>query len=77
VPAFGLLARNEAGQSLVPNGDNRYHAILGNDGPAYFVNPSSLAPALIALGAKVQIFGPEERRRGRGGEVLRRPATVH
>ena len=59
---FGLLARNEAGQSLVPNGDNRYHAILGNDGPAYFVNPSSLAPALIALGAKVRIFGPEGAR---------------
>ena len=59
---FGLLARNEAGQSLVPNGDNRYHAILGNDGPAYFVNPSSLAPALIALGAKVKIFGPEGAR---------------
>lgn len=55
---FGLLARNEAGQPLVPNGDNRYHAILGNDGPALFVNPSSLAPALIALGAKVRIFGP-------------------
>jgi len=55
---FGLLARNEAGQSLVPNGDNRYHAILGNEGPAYFVNPSSLAPALIALDASVQIFGP-------------------
>ena len=55
---FGLLARNEAGQTLVPNGDNRYHAILGNEGPAYFVNPSSLAPALIALAARIQIFGP-------------------
>ncbi len=59
---FGLLARNDAGQALVPSGDNRYHAILGNKGPALFVNPSSLAPALIALAAKVQIFGPDGAR---------------
>ncbi len=56
---FGLLARGQDGKSLVPNGDNRYHAILGNSGPAYFLNPSSLAPALVALGARVRILGPE------------------
>lgn len=56
---FGLLAKDENGKSLVVEGDNRYHAILGNSGPAYFVNPSSLAPALIALGAKVRLFGPQ------------------
>lgn len=55
---FGLLAKDEKGQSLVPNGDNRYHAIFANDGPAYFVSPSSLAPALIALEAKVTLHGP-------------------
>ncbi len=54
---FGLLATQNGG-SMVEQGDNRYHAILGNTGPAYFVNPSSLAPALIALGAKVMVFGP-------------------
>lgn len=59
---FGLLARDAKGQPLVPRGDNRYHAILGNDGPAYFVNPSSLAPALIALGARARIFGPKGAR---------------
>lgn len=59
---FGLLAKSENGQPLVPNGENRYHAILGNGGPAYFVNPSSLAPALIALNAKVRIFGPQGQR---------------
>jgi xanthine dehydrogenase YagS FAD-binding subunit len=59
---FGLLARDENGQSLVPQGENRYHAILGNAGPAYFVNASSLAPALIALGAKVRLFGPNGQR---------------
>ena len=55
---FGLLARDAQGRSLVPDGDNRYHAILGNDGPAYFVSPSSLAPPLIALGANVTLHGP-------------------
>ena len=54
---FGLLAKDENGESLVTKGDNRYHAILGNGGPAYFVNPSSLAPALIALGATARLFG--------------------
>ncbi len=53
---FGLLAM-QGGRSMVLEGDNRYHAILGNSGPAYFVHASSLAPALIALGAKMRIFG--------------------
>jgi xanthine dehydrogenase YagS FAD-binding subunit len=55
---FGLLAMRD-GKSLVTSGDNRYHAILGNTGPAYFVNPSSLAPALITLGARLQILGAQ------------------
>ncbi len=59
---FGLLAKDESGNALVPNGDNRYHAILGNDGEAKFVNPSSLAPAFIALNAKIKIFGPAGER---------------
>jgi xanthine dehydrogenase YagS FAD-binding subunit len=56
---FGLLALDKAGKSLVPGGENKYHAILGNDGPAYFVSPSTVAPALIALGAKVSLTGPQ------------------
>ncbi len=59
---FGVLAKDESGKALVPNGDNRYHAILGNDGEAKFVNPSSLAPALIALAAKIKVFGPKGAR---------------
>ena len=54
---FGLLA-TQNGKPLVPEGDNRYHAILGNNGPAYFVSPSGLAPILIALNAKVKLRGP-------------------
>lgn len=59
---FGLLAKDESGQPLVPNGDNRYHAILGNDGPALYVHPSTLAPLLISLMAKVKIHGPKGTR---------------
>jgi len=60
---FGLLARDAKGKPLVPGGDNRYHAILGNAGPAYFVNVSSLAPVLIALGAELEIVGARGARK--------------
>jgi xanthine dehydrogenase YagS FAD-binding subunit len=52
---YGLLAKGPNGESLVPNGDNRYHAIFGNRGPAYFVSASSFGPALAALGASVKL----------------------
>ena len=58
---FGLLAQKD-GKSMVLEGDNRYHAILGNDGPAYFVSPSTVAPVLIAYNAVVQILGPRGMR---------------
>lgn len=56
----GLLAMQD-GKSLVVNGENKYHAILG-DGPGYFVSASSLGPALIALNAKVNVVGPRGKR---------------
>jgi len=58
---LGLLAMKD-GKSLVAEGDNRYHAIFA-DGPAYFVSASSLAPALVALNARVKLMsakGPRE-----------------
>jgi len=58
---FGLLAMKD-GKSLVPNGENKYHAILGNSGPAYFVSASSLGPALIALGAKLKLVSAKGTR---------------
>jgi xanthine dehydrogenase YagS FAD-binding subunit len=59
---FGLLAQKD-GKSMAAEGDNRYHAILGNDGPAYFVQPSTLVPLLVAVGAQVTLFGPAGERR--------------
>lgn len=52
----GLLAKQG---TMVVDGDNRYHAILGNRGPAKFVNPSRLAPAMISLGARIRVVGPK------------------
>ena len=56
---YGILAMKD-GKSLVPGGENKYHGIFG--GPAYFVSPSSLGPALIALGAKVTLANAAGKR---------------
>ncbi len=55
---FGLLALDASGKSLVEQGDNRYHAIFGNSGPAKFISPSSLGPVLLALDGRIHIEGP-------------------
>ena len=52
---FGLLGLDKDGKPLIPGGENKYHAILGNGGPAYFVSASSLGPPLVALGAKIRL----------------------
>ena len=44
------------------DGNSRYHAIMGGS-PCYIVHPSDVAPALIALGASVQIQGADGRRK--------------
>jgi xanthine dehydrogenase YagS FAD-binding subunit len=59
---FGLFPKDESGTELVSGGENRYHAILGNDGPAKFVSPSTVVPALIAYGASIRIVGPKGMR---------------
>ena len=55
---YGLLGI-ENGESLPELGDNRYHAIFGNDGPAKFVSASRFAPGLITLGTQVRVIGPQ------------------
>ena len=58
---YGLLALGPDGRSMVADGDNRYHAIFP-EGEARFVNPSSLAPLLVALGAEATVSGPDGER---------------
>jgi xanthine dehydrogenase YagS FAD-binding subunit len=53
---MGLLPKAPSGKSMVVEGDNRYAAVLGNDGPAYFVSPSTIAPVLIAYGATIRLY---------------------
>ena len=57
----GLLAMKD-GKSLIREGDNRYHAIFMTDGNALYVNPSSLATPLVALGATATILGAKGER---------------
>jgi xanthine dehydrogenase YagS FAD-binding subunit len=42
-------------------GENKYNAILGG-GPSYIVHPSDLAPMLMALGAQLNVTGPQGKR---------------
>ncbi len=59
---FGLLPKDDNGKDLVEPGENRYHAIFGNSGPAKFVSPSTIVPILIAYKATVRIEGPKGKR---------------
>ncbi|MCY4187751.1 MAG: FAD binding domain-containing protein [Bryobacterales bacterium] len=72
---YGLLAMHE-GKPLVPSGENRYHAILGNQGPAYFVSASSLAPVLISLGARAAVTGPDGERSLAVADLFQIPAAA-
>lgn len=44
------------------DGENQYHAIFTQAHPCVIVNPSTLAPALIALGASANVLGPKGKR---------------
>src|ERR1043166_1897981 len=59
---LGLVGK-DAASAPARNGENRYHAIFGNDGAAIFVSPSSLGPALIALGAVMTVAGAKGKKR--------------
>jgi xanthine dehydrogenase YagS FAD-binding subunit len=72
---MGLLPKTADGKSMVVEGDNRYHAILGNEGPAYFVSPSTIAPMLVAYGARMRIAGPEGERELALEKFFRIPAS--
>jgi xanthine dehydrogenase YagS FAD-binding subunit len=59
---LGLLPKDESGKELVAAGENRYHAILGNQGTAKFVSPSTVVPILIAYGTKIRLEGAKGKR---------------
>jgi xanthine dehydrogenase YagS FAD-binding subunit len=71
---FGLFGK-QGDASLVRDGDNRYHAIFGNSGPALFVSPSSIGPALVALGASLSAVSSQGTRMITAGEFFRTPRS--
>ncbi|MFQ5628118.1 MAG: FAD binding domain-containing protein [bacterium] len=56
--AYDCLKKGGA-KCFAAEGLNKYNAILGG-GPSFIVHPSDAAPALIALGARIELLGPEE-----------------
>ena len=71
---MGLFGTHD-GKSVVPDSDNRYHAIFGNRGPAYFVNPSSLAPGLLALDATMTAQGSSGSREIKASDFFQTPKS--
>ena len=69
----GLLGLHN-GKSLVAEGENKYHAIFPQ-GNAMFVSASSLAPALIALGAHIQIASASGNREVEAAKFFVAPAS--
>ena len=56
-----VCSKKEGSRCFARTGLNKNHAIFGG-GPCYIVHPSDSAPALQALGAWLEIFGPEGER---------------
>lgn len=71
---FGLFG-TEDGKALIPDGDNRYHAIFGNAGSAKFVHASSFAPLLIALGASVTLKDSKGERTANAADFFATPKS--
>lgn len=71
---LGLLGVKD-GKSLIETGENRYHAIFANSGPAKFVHASSLAPGFIALGATMHVQGPKGERKVAAADFFTAPKT--
>ncbi len=58
------------------DGENRYHAVFTQGHPCVIVHPSTLAPALIALGAKAAVLGPRGKRTIELAKFFHAPASA-
>jgi xanthine dehydrogenase YagS FAD-binding subunit len=54
--------RKGGGTCYAAEGENQFHCIFGSGGRCYIVHPSDTAPALVALGAELEIAGAEGHR---------------
>ncbi|HEY7155126.1 MAG TPA: xanthine dehydrogenase family protein subunit M [Gemmataceae bacterium] len=58
------------------DGENRYHAIFTQGHKCVIVSPSTLAPALIALGASAEVMGPKGKRTLKLADFFRAPNSA-
>src|SRR5947209_19496748 len=58
------------------DGENRYHAVFTKGHKCVIVNPSTLAPALIALAATADVLGPKGKRTVKLSEFFHAPASA-
>ena len=56
-------------------GENQYHAVFTKGHPCVIVNPSTLAPVLIALGASAEVQGPKGKRTVPLAEFFKAPTS--
>lgn len=54
--------RKGGGTCFAAVGENQFHALFGASGTCFIVYPSDTAPPLVALGAELQISGPDGKR---------------
>jgi len=57
------------------DGENRYHAVFTQGHKCVIVNPSTLAPVLIALGATADVIGPKGKRQVKLDKFFHAPST--
>ncbi len=57
------------------DGENRYHAVFTHGHKCVIVSPSTLAPALIALGATAEVLGPKGKRTVELAKFFRAPQS--
>jgi xanthine dehydrogenase YagS FAD-binding subunit len=57
------------------DGENQYHAIFTQGHPCVIASPSTLAPALIVLGATADVVGPNGRRTVQMAQFYRAPSN--
>jgi xanthine dehydrogenase YagS FAD-binding subunit len=58
------------------DGENRYHAIFTQGHKCVIVNPSTLAPVLIALGATAEVLGPKGKREVELAKFFHAPSSA-
>jgi xanthine dehydrogenase YagS FAD-binding subunit len=59
------------------DGESRYHAAFTQGHPCIIVSPSTLAPALIALGATADVVGPKGKRSIELAKFFRAPKSAN